>query len=1046
MEQVSGQVSFPKLETEVLQFWERDNTFARSKQKRKNNKAYLFYDGPPFANGLPHYGHILANTIKDVVPRYWTMRGFYVDRRFGWDCHGLPVEYEIEKREGYKGRQDILRIGVEKFNHLCRESVMHYAQEWQRTIKRLGRWVDWQNQYRTMDLAFMESVWWVCKQLKDKGLLYQGHKVVPYSPRITAVLSNFEANQNYKEIQDPALTVKVKCTDEEAFFLFWTTTPWTLISNLALAVHRDISYVQVETTTTKEKYYLAESALSRIFPQASDFRLLKNLSGKELVGRNYQYLYPFSSSTAGAFQILSGDFVSSAEGTGIVHMSPAFGEDDYKLCMQHNIKPFDPLDNEGKFTQQAGEYAGLYFKDADKKIIRDLKTRQLVLRHDTLVHRYPFCERTDTPLIYRAIPAWYVAVEKFKDRLCKHNESINWVPRHLQHGRVGNWLQNAQDWAISRNRFWGTPLPIWLCADKCKRGMTVVGSLAQLQELTGEKVNDLHKHVVDKLQIPCPDCSKPMSRVPEVLDCWFESGSMPCAQNHYPFSQRQQPPVADFIAEGLDQTRGWFYTLNVLSTALFDQPAFKNVVVNGTILDEHGKKMSKRHRNYTAPDALMEKYGSDSVRLYLLNSPLLRAEDLHFSDSGVVDTLRSILLPLWNAFSFLSTYSQANGWVATKTHAIGESVETTSELDAWIISKLQSLYKSVHMHMESYRINLVLPCLVAYIDTLTNWYIRLNRRRFWGEETKFDSSAFATLYHVLLNFCKVLAPFAPFISERIYRTMTSNLNLTDDSVHICDMPMFSERLHQPELEKQLELVRSAIELGRKLRAQSKIKTRQVLPKMLIITNNAEDARTIEKFTEYIINELNVREIAFSTDESSYVDTSLKPDLKKLGALLGKDLRQVREKLSEVNTSTGSAKAFWHEINTGNYAVAGKQLHTDDFFVIRNPKHGHTALNAGDTTVLLETHLSPELLQEGLAREVINRLQKSRKDCGLQVSDRISVAFQTNKEIKAAVLTHRSYVCRETLSTDINFVSTSPSSFRFKATYRVDNDDLTIFIM
>lgn len=1047
MEQVTGQqINFPKLEEEILSFWERDKTFKRSLQNRAGCEPYLFYDGPPFANGLPHYGHILANTIKDVVPRYWTMKGYYIERRFGWDCHGLPVEYEIEKREGYRGRTDILKVGIDKFNSMCRESVMHYSQEWQRTITRLGRWVDWDNQYRTMDLQFMESVWWVCKRLLDKGLLYQGHKVVPYSPRITAVLSNFEANQNYKQVQDPAITVKVKVANTgNDYFLLWTTTPWTLVSNLALAVQQDLEYVYVRATAGKESegehYYLAASALPRIFRDTKSYEVIRTLSGRELIGQRYEPLFPYAPSTDASHQLYAGEFVNATEGTGIVHLAPAFGEDDYRLCLSHNIKPFDPLDNEGVFTAQVSDYQGMYFKDADKSIIRHLKERSQILRHETIEHRYPFCERTDTPLIYRAVPAWYVAVEKIRERLCQHNETINWVPSHLQQGRMGNWLKNAQDWAISRNRFWGTPLPIWLC--ECG-GKKVVGSVAELRELTGSDVQDLHKHVVDQLQIPCPQCAKPMPRVPEVLDCWFESGSMPCAQQHYPFSRKEQPAVADFIAEGLDQTRGWFYTLNVLATALFDQPAFKNVVVNGTILDAQGKKMSKRHRNYTAPDALMDEYGSDAVRLYLLNSPLLRAEDLRFSNSGVVETMRSILLPLWNSFSFLSTYAHANGWREASTAYVASG----NELDRWIVSKLHTLLRDVERHMGSYRINLVLPCLVGFIDSLTNWYIRLNRRRFWGEDkdSACDTEAFATLYYVLLTFCKVLAPFAPFISERIYRALTVDVRSAEqNSVHMCDMPMLDARMSDSALEERLDLVRTVIELGRKIRAQHKIKTRQVLAKVLVITGNAA---TIAKYQDLIASELNVREVEFSADEGKYVELTLKPDLKKLGKKLGKGLRVLQTQLQAVNASPAAVKQYWQDLQQGKCQVEGIGLQEDEFFIARTPKQqqAQTLMSADDTTVLLDTNLNDDLLAEGLAREVVNRLQKTRKDCGLQVSDRIAVALQADSRIQAAVAKYSAYVQHETLATDLQFVSTAPEGYRFTAEHSIDSKPLQIFIL
>lgn len=1047
MEKVTGTVSFPQLEEAVLEFWQREQLFPRVQDMRRGSQAYLFYDGPPFANGLPHYGHILANTIKDVVPRYWTMRGYYVERRFGWDCHGLPVEYEIEKREGFKGRQDILQVGIEQFNSMCRESVMHYTREWQRTITRLGRWVDWNNQYRTMDLSFMESVWHVCKTLADKGLLYRGHKIVPYSPRITAVLSNFEANQNYKEVQDPAIVVKLRAVDEEASFLIWTTTPWTLVSNLALAVAPDMPLVKIKDHKHNASFYLAASRLAAFYPQADDYEVEARLHGRDLVGRKYQPLYDYAATTANAFQVLAADFVSDDEGTGIVHMAAAFGEDDYRICRANDINIFDPLDDEGCFIASCvgEELANLYVKEADKVIIASLKKRGHIVRHDTIVHRYPFCERTDTPLIYRAVPAWYVAVEKFRDRLCAHNESINWVPPHLKHGRMGNWLQNAQDWAISRNRFWGTPLPIWTCAQENCEGMQVVGSRAELEQLSGERITDLHKHIVDKLHIACPQCHQPMRRVAEVLDCWFESGSMPCAQQHYPFTQQKQPPPADFIAEGLDQTRGWFYTLNVLATALFDQPAFRNVVVNGTILDAQGKKMSKRHRNYTAPDNLMDKYGADSVRLYLLNSPLLRAEDLRFSDQGVVETTRAILLPLWNAWSFLSTYAEAEDWQPPAT-LLKQAPQSDNALDNWIVSQLQTLLQDVHVQMEAYRLNQAVPRLVEFVDLLTNWYIRLNRRRFWEGGERIDAAAFSTLYYVLLNLSKILAPFAPFISERIYRGLTQNIRAAHASVHLCDVPLGDSALQQTQLEEQLALVRTVIELGRKLRAQGKLRTRQVLASVLVITTKQSDASAINTFAELIAAELNVKQINFSAEEEKYVALNIKPDLKKLGARLGARLRQLREKLAQANRSQAELRSFWQEVIDGKFVLDGERLSTDDFLLERKPLNNTAAASAGEVTILMDTNLTEELIAEGRAREVVNRLQKLRKECDLHVSDRIVVALQAEGELAAAIRTWRDYICRETLSIELKLVAEAPVKHRFAEKFDVDGHDLQVFIV
>ena len=1033
---MTGKIDFPQMERDILHDWQQHQVFARSVQQRRAGQPYIFYDGPPFANGLPHYGHILANTIKDVVPRYWTMRGYYVERRFGWDCHGLPVEYEIEKREKFTSRQDILQLGIDRFNEMCRQSVVHYCQQWQRTITRIGRWVDWNNQYHTMDLSYMESVWWVCQRLAEKGLLYRDHKVVPYSPRITTVLSNFEANQNYQDVQDPAITVKLPANDEDAYFLIWTTTPWTLPANLAVAVAEDLTYCKITDHQNNESYYLANEALARLYSNSDQYTIDRQLTGRELSGRSYQPLFPFAKRTDDrSFRVLTADFVNTDEGTGIVHLAPSFGEDDYRLCKTQAIDHFDPLDNEARFTDCAGPFSGLSFKEADKKIIRDLKERQLIIRHDTIVHRYPYCERTNSPLIYRAIPAWYVAVEKFKDRLVANNNRINWLPAHLQQGRFGNWLENAKDWAISRNRFWGTPLPIWLCEDDTCQEMIVVGSVQQLEEVSGQKITDLHKHVVDNLTFACKECQRTMRRVPEVLDCWFESGSMPCAQVHYPFSQKAQPPPANFIAEGLDQTRGWFYTLNVLSTALFDQPAFHNVVVNGTILNEQGKKMSKRHRNYTPPDDLIDKYGADAVRLYLLNSPLLRAEDLRFSDKGVVDTIRTVLLPLWNAQHFFTTYATAAQWSATSntSNDFGDH-----RLDRWIVSKLQSLIKDLHQFMEGYQLSLAVPRLVEFIDLLTNSYIRLNRRRFWED----DNQAFTVLRYVLINFCQLLAPFAPFISERIYRQLSG-----DQSVHLCDSPMFNAELHDQQLENEMQLVTTVLDLGRRLRAKHQLKTRQVLSKLLVITDKTTAA---QHYRDLLKDELNVKQLQFSTDEQQYVSLTIKPNLKKLGARLGKRLKQLRSELSTINASQKSVSEFIDRLQDKGVTIAGASLHLDDFIIDRQTKSSELAVETGNgLTVLLDTNLTEQLIAEGLAREVVNRVQKSRKEFDLQVTDRIELLIVADQQLNKAIEQFSDYICSETLATQLLLPTEEPSSetaaYGYRENFTIDNQQMLLLM-
>jgi isoleucyl-tRNA synthetase len=1056
MKAATSNVNFPELERELLAAWERDKTFQKSLERnRASGKEFTFYDGPPFANGLPHYGHLLANTIKDSVPRYWTMRGFYVERRFGWDCHGLPVEYEIEKRDGLRGRTDILAMGVAKFNEACRASVLAYTKEWEKTITRLGRWVDWQNQYRTMDKDFMESVWWVVAELYRKGLVYRDFKVVPYSPRITAVLSNFEANQNYKDVQDPAISVKFKLQDEDAYLLAWTTTPWTLISNLALCVGPEVPYVKVRDSETKEVYYLAESRLDHFYKKRKDgslgYEKLESVTATNLAGRRYEPLFPYFKGKPNAFQVLVDAYVSTEEGTGIVHQAPAYGEDDFRICRAHKIELVDPVDEEGKFKTEIAEHAGVFVKDADKDITKRLKDMGRLFKQETVFHSYPFCDRTDSPLIYKAIRTWYVGVERLKEKLVANNQKINWVPEHLRDGRMGKWLEGARDWAISRNRFWGTPIPIWAC-DKDDAHLEVIGRVADLEAKSGQKVTDLHSHYVDALTFKCTagGCGGTMKRVPEVLDCWFESGSMPYAQIHYPMENKDrfaQRFPADFIAEGLDQTRGWFYTLSVLSTALFDQPAFKNVIVNGLVLDAEGKKkLSKRLKNYTPPDELLDRAGADSVRLYMLNSPVLKAGDLRFSDQGVRDTTRAVLLPLWNAYAFLTTYAAADGWQPDAALAKGHAPTVDGELDRWIVSRFQTLCQRVHEEMEGYRLYNVVPQVLDFIEDLTNWFIRLSRKRFWGTDEDEDAEAgagagpqsggakgaslpaetregYATLYYVMTGFAKVFAPFAPFVAEKIYLGLTEGVAGVPKSVHLCDMPLPDNKLVDRELEERMSLLRRAANLGRSLRAKHKLRTRQPLPRMTIITRRAGDADAVRRGEAVLMRELNVKTIEFTTDETKWVTLSLKPNLKTLGKRLGQGLVPFRQALEKaVATDPGFAAKLLAELESmGKATVAGAEITEDDLLIDRGPKDGGLIATESGITVVLDTRLTDELVLEGLSREVVNRVQRLRKDSGLVVTDRIDLEVRGSGKLAQAAKTFSDFIARETLATKIAVV-------------------------
>ena len=852
----TGSFSFVDMEKDILALWERSAVFARSLANTKEKKPYIFYDGPPFATGLPHHGHLVASTIKDVVPRYWTMRGHYVLRRFGWDCHGLPIEHEIDKHLGMSAAEAVEKLGVAGYNNECRKIVQRYVAEWRQTITRLGRWVDFDDDYKTMDPWYMESVWWVVKQLWDKGLIYQGVKVMPVSTALGTPLANFEAGQNYQDVQDPAITVLFKLSDEDAYLAAWTTTPWTLPANLAMCVGADIDYVKATDAKRGVSFYVAEARVAD-YQRNNELDVVDRCVGRDLEGRSYEPLFPYfeAERARGAFVVVTDDYVTTDEGTGIVHQAPAFGEDDHRIGKANGIEAFVcPVTLEGLFTDEVTDFAGQYVKDADKNIIRALKDQGALYEQAVIQHSYPYCYRSDTPLIYRAIPSWYVRVTDIAEDLLAANEQIHWVPEHIKDGRFGNWLSGAIDWAISRNRVWGTPLPIWVNdvtgAGRC------VGSIDELEALTGTRVDDLHREFVDPLTFEVDGEEGTYRRVEEVLDCWFESGSMPYAQLHYPFENQNVFNAgfpAEFIAEGLDQTRGWFYTLTVLAAALYQKPAFRNVIVNGMVLAEDGWKMSKRLRNYTPPDELMETYGADALRLYLINSGLVRGEEQRFTDGGVKDMTRRALLPWYNAFSFLRTYAAIDDWSPDKGLHYGSNV-----LDRWILSKLQTLKSRIAEEMKVYHLYGVVPRLFEFIEDLTNWYIRLNRPRFWGEEIDADKiAAYSTLYTAVSELSTAMAPFAPFLAEHIYQELArlSGEAPRPESVHLCAYPEAEEELEEPRLEEAVSRMQQVILLGRKRREEVRINLRTPLRAMTIVHRDATLLKDIKTLESYVRQEL-----------------------------------------------------------------------------------------------------------------------------------------------------------------------------------------------
>lgn len=1001
--------TFPELERDIIRFWRDHRIFRKTLDRTRGMKEFVFYDGPPFATGLPHYGHLLASTIKDIVPRYQTMRNRYVERRFGWDCHGLPVEYEMEKELDLDGRQDIEAYGIDRFNESCRGIVLRYTKEWESTIERLGRWVDFENDYKTMTPWYMESIWWVFKQLWDKSLIYNGHKIMWYCPRCATPLSNFEVNQGYIEVEDPAVTLRFRALDRDStYFLAWTTTPWTLPANLALTVGPDITYIEVDDDGTR--YILAEDLLETYYPKEKP-AVVKRVPGRDLVGMTYEPLFSdfAHKREEGAFRVISADFVSTEEGTGIVHTAPGFGEDDAAAAAANGIPVVCPLDDEGRYTAEVADYAGRFVKDCDKEIIKRLKTEGKLVHRSTHKHNYPHCWRCDAPLLNKAISTWFVKVTEIKERMMANNRQIHWVPRHLRDGRFGKWLENARDWAISRSRFWGTPLPVW----HCECGQTVcVGSMAELQTLTGEKVDDLHKHFVDRLTAPCPECGQTMRRIPEVLDCWFESGSMPYAQIHYPFENKdwfEHHFPADFIAEGLDQTRGWFYTLVVLSTALFDRPAFQNVIVNGILLAEDGGKMSKRKKNYTAPDVIFERFGADAVRLYMMNSAAVRAEDLRFSDKGVEETVRSILLPLWNAVNFFVTYANIDGWEDTT----GQNVLLNHKLDRWILSVLNHMIEDVTAAMDGYELQKAVPPINAFLDNLTNWYIRRSRRRFWDSGSPQDQGdAYYTLYTVLMAFSKTLAPYAPFITESVYRILRRDGD--PESVHLCEFPETATSRRDPALEEQMSLTQRVVSMGRSLRTAHNLKIRQPLSSVTVVTPDRHVHDTLSEVEGIIRDELNIKTVEYTADESELVTFSAKANFKVLGPKYGRIMKPIAAAVGQLGSADISSilGGTPHTLNIDGETVP---LSADDIIVQRHEKEGVVVENAGSLTVAINTDITPELASEGIAREFINRVQNMRKTADLNVTDRIIIAYTGDETVCQAVDTHRQYICDETLA-------------------------------
>jgi isoleucyl-tRNA synthetase len=1004
--QVDSSPSFPRIEQEILDLWRTEQTFERSVDQREpgpdGSNEFVFYDGPPFANGLPHYGHLLTGYVKDAVPRYQTMKGRRVERRFGWDCHGLPAEMEAEKELGVSGRAAILEMGIEKFNRYCRQSVLRYTEAWEKYVNRQARWVDFQNDYKTLDLPYMESVMWAFKQLWEKGLIYEGYKVLPYCWECETPLSNFETRLDdaYRSRQDPAVTVFFELEDGRRI-LVWTTTPWTLPSNLALAVGEEITYAEYEEDG--HRYLVGEATAEKYAEQLKDATPVGTVLGRDLVGMGYTPIFPFFADTPNAFRVLSGDFVSTEEGTGTVHMAPAFGEDDQRVCEANGIATkVVPVDGRGRFTSEVPPYEGLQVFDANPKIVRDLRDRGVLVRHDSYVHSYPHCWRTDTPLIYRAVSSWFVEVTAVKERALELNQQIRWVPEHTRDGAFGKWLENARDWAISRNRFWGSPIPVWKSDDPAYPRIDVYGSLDEIERDFGVRPLDLHRPTVDELIRPNPDDptgKSTMRRVEDVLDCWFESGSMPFAQVHYPFENTEwfeNHFPADFIVEYVGQTRAWFYNLHVLATALFDKPAFRACVAHGVIQGNDGRKASKRLRNFTDPEEMFATYGADAVRWFLLSSPVLRGQDLNLTDDAkkIAEALRQVVLPIWNTWSFFTLYANAEGHRATPR------TDSPNLLDRYVLAKTAELVDQVTAFMDDYDLFAACGAITTYLDALTNWYVRRSRDRFW----EGDADAFDTLAAVLDVLCRTAAPLLPMVTEAVYRGLSGG-----GSVHLGEWPAKDELPSDPDLVAAMDRVRDVCSAASSLRKAANLRVRLPLASLTVA---AADAESLRPYVDLIADEVNVKEVVLTDDLTSLGSEVFAVTPAVVGPRLGPDTQKVL---------AAARKGEWeHDPEAGTLTLAGHVLTADEFAHRLQPADEATtrALPGNDGLVRIDTTLTPELEAEGLARDVVRLVNEARKEAGLDVSDRVRLTLDVAGDVWAAVEAHHDYVAAETLAVDV----------------------------
>ncbi len=1010
-EKVSPELNFKQREKEVLSFWQKNDIFQKSMTQRAGGPTYTFYDGPPTANGKPHIGHVLTRAIKDMIPRYRAMKGCMVPRKAGWDTHGLPVELEVEKQLGLDGKDQIEAYGLEPFIKKCRESVWTYKGMWEDFSGTVGFWADMDKPYVTYENDYIESEWWALKQIWDKGLLYKGFKIVPYCPRCGTPLSSHEVAQGYKDVKERSAIARFKAKGEDAYYLAWTTTPWTLPSNVALCVNPKESYVKVKCD--EYTYYLAEALADTVLGEGS-YTVLERFTGKDLEYREYEPLFPFVSPKEKCWYVTCASYVTLTDGTGIVHIAPAFGEDDSNVGREYGLPFVQLVDTKGEMTKET-DWAGMFCKDADKEILKALKEKQLLFSAPVFEHSYPHCWRCGTPLIYYARDSWFIRMTSVKDDLIRNNNTVNWIPESIGKGRFGDWLENIQDWGISRNRYWGTPLNIWECECGCRHS---IGSIAELKQMSPNCPDEieLHRPYIDAVTLTCPKCGKQMKRVPEVIDCWFDSGAMPFAQHHYPFENKdlfEQQFPADFISEAVDQTRGWFYSLMAISTLIFNKSPYKNVIVMGLVQDENGQKMSKSKGNAVDPFEALETYGADAIRWYFYtnSAPWLPNR---FHPRAVIEGQRKFMGTLWNTYAFFVLYANIDQFDASK-YSLDKSSMTV--MDRWIMSKLNSMVRAVDHHLDNYRIPEAGRALQEFVDDLSNWYLRRSRQRYWVKDMTQDKiNAYMTLYAALVTTVKAAAPMVPFLSESIYRNLVGSLDSSaPESVHLCDFPEVQEQWIDQKLEQDMDEVLKIVVLGRAARNGANRKNRQPLAAMYIKANPLEPF-----YQDVIRDELNLKQVVFQEDLSEFTSYSFKPQLKTLGPRFGKKLGEIRNLLTNLNGSAAKRELD----TTGSLKLAladGEEisLAPEDLLIEMTKSERFFSVEDGDLTVAIDTLLTEDLMEEGYVREVISKVQTMRKDSGFEVLDHIQLWVWGDKEVENAVRKNVLTIQEETLADEVH---------------------------